>query len=312
MTVVGISQQPEAEEQQHLLSRIGLLPLAGLLFAVAVVWRFVDVVVLHLGDSWLNIMPSKLFPLLIIVGAFWKYRRTEVVSVLGLSKGKFFKTQMILGVVLSGTWYLLLDVIPQVVYATFFDSAYQLGFQIADADLLFYSLIFFITNGFLEEILFRGVLQNSFRMKIGVVGGIVLSGVLFGVWHAIWPIINGIDSLFSVGQAVSMVVFSAVFGTLYGVYYEKFSSGRTLVALIVSHTFMDFVNEHLKFGPELLVPGPDYVYTNPSILGITILFFLIGYFAMILFFWKFKVEDVNEKWSGFVSHLKMRFGGDSI
>ncbi|TFG08097.1 CPBP family intramembrane metalloprotease [Candidatus Thorarchaeota archaeon] len=312
MTVVELAQQPEDEEHQHLLSRISLLPLAGLLFAVAVVWRLVDVAVLHLGETWLNIMPSKLFPLLIIVGIFWKYRRKEVESVLGLSKGEFFKTQIVLGVTLFGMWHLLLDIFPQVVYATFFDSAYQLGLRIANVDLLLYSLIFFITNGFLEEVLFRGVLQNSLRIRLGVISGIVLSGVLFGVWHAIWPIINGIDSLFSVGQALSMVVFSAVFGTLYGVYYEKFSSRRTLVALIVSHTFMDFVNEHLKFGPELLVAGPDYVYTNPTILGITILFFLIGFFVMVLLFWKFKVEDVNEKWNAFVTYLKKRFGGEIV
>ena len=312
MTVVELAQQPKAEEQQHLLSRIGLLPLAGLLFAIAVVWRLVDVAVLHLGETWLNIMPSKLFPLLIIVGIFWKYRRKEVDSVLGLSKGKFFKTQIVLGVTLFGVWHLLIDIFPQVVYATFFDPTYQLGFRIANVDLLLYSLIFFITNGFLEEVLFRGVLQNSLRIRLGVISGIVLSGVLFGVWHAIWPIINGIDSLFSVGQALSMVIFSAVFGTLYGVYYEKFSSRRTLVALIVSHTFMDFVNEHLKFGPELLVPGPDYVYTNPTILGITILFFLIGFFVMVLFFWKFRVEDVNEKWNAFVTHLKKKLGGELV
>lgn len=312
MTVVELAQQPEVEEPRHPLSRISLLPLAGILFAIAVAWRLIDVVVLHLGETWLNIMPSKLFPLLIIVGIFWKYRRKEIGPVLGLARGNFFKTQIVLGVGLFTTWHMLLDIVPQVVYATFFDPAYQLSFRIANVDLLVYSLIFFVTNGFLEEVLFRGVLQNSLRMKIGVVGGIVLSGILFGVWHAVWPVINGIDSLFSVGQAASMVVFSAIFGTLYGVYYEKFSSRRTLVALIVSHTFMDFVNEHLKFGPELLVPGPDYVYTNPTILGITILFFLMGYFAMMVFFWKFKVEDVNAKWNAFVSYLRMRFGGDRV
>ncbi|MFX1367013.1 MAG: lysostaphin resistance A-like protein [Promethearchaeota archaeon] len=306
MTIVELAERPEIEESvpQHWLSRINLLTLAGILFTVAIVWRLVDVVALRLGDTWLNIMPSKIFPLLIIVGVFWKYRRKEVGTVLGLAKDNYFKTQIVLGLGIFATWHMLLDVIPLVVYATFFDSSYSLDFRIVSIELLWYSLIFFVTNGFLEEVLFRGILQNSIRMKIGVVGGIVISGIFFGVWHAIWPIMNGIDSLFSVGQAVSMVVFSAIFATMYGVYYEKFSSRRTLVAPIISHTFMDFFNEHFKFGPEPLVPGPDYVYANPAILGITILFFLAGYVGLIIFSWKLRVEIVNAKWNAFVRHLK--------
>jgi len=312
MTVVEQAERPTVEqpESQHWLSRIGLLSLAGLLFTIAVVWRLVDVVVLRLGDTWINIMPSKIFPLLIIVGVFWKYRRNEVGSVLGLAKDNYFKTQLVLGVCIFATWHLLLDVIPLVVYATFFDPSYPLDFRVVSIELLWYSLIFFVTNGFLEEVLFRGVLQNSIRMKIGVAGGIVMSGMFFGVWHAIWPIMNGMDSLFSVGQAVSMVVFSAVFATMYGVYYEKFSSRRTLVAPIVSHTFMDFFNEHFKFGPEPLVPGPDYVYANPTILGITILFFLTGYVGLMIFSWKLRVEIVNAKWNAFVGHMKFRLRGE--
>jgi len=51
---------------------------------VGIAWRIVDIFILGLGDTWLNVMPSKLFPLLITLAYFWRYRRTETGSVLGV------------------------------------------------------------------------------------------------------------------------------------------------------------------------------------------------------------------------------------
>ncbi|MFW9967684.1 MAG: hypothetical protein ACFFEA_11070, partial [Candidatus Thorarchaeota archaeon] len=86
MTITEVSQETQSKERisEHPLSRMGLLPLAGLLFLVAIVWRILDIFVLALGDTWINIMPSKLFPLLIMAAVFWRYRRNEFSSVLGL------------------------------------------------------------------------------------------------------------------------------------------------------------------------------------------------------------------------------------
>ncbi|MHA1925864.1 MAG: hypothetical protein ACW974_08110, partial [Candidatus Thorarchaeota archaeon] len=131
MTITEVAQEPKSKEQisEHPLSRLGLLPLAGLMFFVAVVWRIVDIFVLGLGDTWINIMPSKLFPLLIIAGVFWKYRNAEFSSVLGLAKGPYFRTQIILGIGIFAAWHLMLNVFPKIIYGAI-DPAYTVSFAV--------------------------------------------------------------------------------------------------------------------------------------------------------------------------------------
>lgn len=297
MTITEIAQETQGKEQtsEHPLSKIGLLPLAGLLFLVAVVWRIVDIFVLGLGDTWINIMPSKLFPLLITAGVFWKYRRTEFSSVLGLAKGPYFRTQIVLGIGIFAAWHLMLNVFPKIIYGVM-DPTYNVSFVILNVDILWYLFLFFLTNGFLEEVLFRGLLQNSFRGKTSTFGAISLSGLLFGVWHVTWPIVNGLDSGFSVGQAISLVVFSTIFALFYGYYYENFSSRRTLVGTITAHTFMNFINENFKVGSDPLVQGPDYFYGSPILLGLTIGMFLLTFIVLTFAAYKYRIEDVQKHW----------------
>ncbi|UCE09544.1 MAG: hypothetical protein JSW61_11310, partial [Candidatus Thorarchaeota archaeon] len=63
-----------------------LLSLSAIMLAIGSLWRIVDIFVLGLGDTWLNILPSKLFPLLILVLVFHRFRREELSTVLGLSQ----------------------------------------------------------------------------------------------------------------------------------------------------------------------------------------------------------------------------------
>jgi membrane protease YdiL (CAAX protease family) len=297
MTITEMAQETQSKDQisEHPLSKIGLLPLAGLLFLVAAVWRIVDIFVLGLGDTWINIMPSKLFPLLIIAGVFWKYRRTEFSSVLGLAKGPYFRTQIMLGIGIFAAWHLMLNVFPKIIYGAM-DPTYTVSFVILNVDILWYLFLFFLTNGFLEEVLFRGLLQNSFRERTSTFGAILLSGLLFGVWHVTWPIVNGLDSGFSVGQAISLVVFSTIFALFYGYYYENFSSRRTLVGTITAHTFMNFINENFKVGSDPLVQGPDYFYGSPILLGLTIGLFLLTFVVLTFMAYKYRIEDVQNQW----------------
>ncbi|MFX0108995.1 MAG: lysostaphin resistance A-like protein [Candidatus Hodarchaeota archaeon] len=298
MTITEIAQKPQTEKQEagHPITRMGLLPLAGLLFFVAVIWRVFDIFVLGLGDTWINIMPSKLFPLLIIAGIFWKYRNAEFSSVLGLAKGPYFKTQIVLGIGIFAAWHLMLNVFPKIIYG-YLDPSYNVGFVILNVDILWYLFLFFLTNGFLEEVLFRGLLQNSFRQRTSTFGAIMLSGFLFGIWHVTWPLVNGLNSEFSVGQAISLVVFSWVFAIFYSYYYENFSSRRTLVGPITAHTFMNFINENFKVGSDPLVQGPDYFYGSPTLLGLTIGMFLITFFALTFMAYRYRIEDVQRHWN---------------
>jgi membrane protease YdiL (CAAX protease family) len=297
MTITEVAQEPQSKEpiSEHPLSRIGLLHMAGLLFLVAVVWRIVDIFVLGLGDTWINIMPSKLFPLLIIVGVFWEYRKAEFSSVLGLAKGLYFRTQIVLGIGIFAAWHLMLNVFPKVIYGAI-DPTYTVSFAVLNVEILWYLFLFFLTNGFLEEVLFRGLLQNTFRQRTSTFGAILLSGLLFGVWHVTWPLVNGLDSGFSVGQAISLVVFSTIFALFYGYYYENFSSRRTLVGTITAHTFMNFINENFKVGSDPLVQGPDYFYGSPTLLGLTIGMFLITFVVLTFMAYKYRIEDVQNHW----------------
>ncbi len=297
MTITEVAQVPQTDEHEetHPLSKIGLIPLAGLMFAIAVVWRIVDIFVLGLGDTWINIMPSKLFPLLIIAGVFWKFRKKEFGSILGLAKGPYFKTQIVLGVGIFAAWHLMLNVFPKIIYG-YMDPSYNVSFAILNVDILWYLVLFFLTNGFLEEVLFRGLLQNSFRQRTSTFGAIMLSGFLFGVWHVTWPLVNGLDSGFSVGQAISLVVFSWVFAIFYSYYYENFSGRRTLVGTITAHTFMNFINENFKVGSDPLVQGPDYFYGSSTLLGLTIGMFLITFILLTYMAYKYRIEDVQNHW----------------
>ncbi len=297
MTTTEVSQETQTRQRisEHPLSRMGLFPLAGILFLVAVVWRILDIFVLSLGDTWINIMPSKLFPLLIIAGVFWKYRRNEFSSVLGLAKGPYFRTQIVLGIGIFAAWHLMLNVFPKIIYG-FIDPTYIVSFAVLNVDILWYLFLFFLTNGFLEEVLFRGLLQNTFRQRMSAFGAIFLSGLLFGVWHVTWPLVNGIDSAFSAGQAISLMVFSTIFAIFYGYYYEHFSSRRTLVGTITAHTLMNFINENFKVGSDPLVQGPDYFYGSPTLLVLTIAMFLITFIVLTFMAYKYRIEDVQNHW----------------
>ena len=89
VTISAQEKNSQQQEEKPFWTSLDLLAIAGIMLAIAVVWRVVDQFVLRLGSTWMNIMPSKLFPLLIMLGFFWRYRRSEIDSVLGLSKKNF-------------------------------------------------------------------------------------------------------------------------------------------------------------------------------------------------------------------------------
>jgi len=82
--VTTMTQESTApvQEKQSIWSTMNILIISGIMLTIGIIWRIVDQFVLGLGDTWMNILPSKLFPLLIILGVFWFYRRPEIDSVL--------------------------------------------------------------------------------------------------------------------------------------------------------------------------------------------------------------------------------------
>lgn len=276
-------------------SSISLLKIGGIMLAIAAAWRVVDQFVLGLGDTWLNIMPSKLFPFLIIIVFFWKYRPREIQPILGLSK-KNFQAQLVVGLLIGIAISFGIDFGGTIVYGLFIDPTYPLQLHILNKELLGYMLAFFLTNAFLEETLFRGLLINAFKTRQTTNRAILLSAIIFGIWHAGWPLVNGAAGSDVLNQVASMVFFTTILGIFLGIYYERFSSGQSLTGPIVVHTMFNYISECFKIGPEPAIQGPDLIFLNSGLMAATLLMFFLIFIPLGVILWKFKIEQVSVIW----------------
>jgi len=294
---------PSVQEDSTFWSRLDLLTISGIMLTIGVIWRVVDQFVLGLGDTWMNIMPSKLFPFLIIIGVFWKYRRDEIGSILGLSNHRL-KLQLSVGLGIGLLISFMIDIGGTLIYGIFLDPAYPLDLHIIHPELLWYMFLFFLTNAFLEETLFRGLLQNAFKTRVTPNRAILLSAVIFGLWHAGWPILNGGPVNEVMTHVFTMVFFTTILGLLFGIYYERFSSGRSLVGLIVTHTILNFVNECFKIGPEPVMQGPDIVLYSQGLVMATFVTFFVTFLSLFIIFWRYKIERVSTIRTRFSDRIK--------
>jgi membrane protease YdiL (CAAX protease family) len=296
MATTQVQEIIESEQvETSLWSSIGLLKIGGIMLAIAVVWRLVDQFVLDLGSTWLNILPSKLFPFLIILGFFWKYRPREIDSVLGLSRENL-QAHLAVGLLIGIAISFGIDFGGTIVYGLFIDPSYPLQLHILNEEFLGYMLFFFLTNAFLEETLFRGLLINAFKTRQTTNRAILLSAIVFGIWHAGWPLVNGAAGSDAMNQIASMVFFTTILGIFFGIYYERFNSSQSLVGPIVIHTMFNFVSECFKIGPEPVIQGPDLVFSNPGLMATTFLMFFLIFIPLSIFLWKFKIEQVSAIW----------------
>lgn len=281
------------KSKRSLWASLDLLVVAGFMLVIGIIWRIMDQFVLGLGSTWMNIMPSKLFPLLIILVIFWKYRRDEFGIVLGLSK-KQFKAQVTVGLAMVLFISILIDIGGTVFYAIFLDPTYPLELHIINQSLLGYLFVFFLVNAFFEETLFRGLLQNSLKTRISLNKAIFLSAICFGIWHAGWPLVNGLTGIDVIIQVLSMVFFTTILGLLFGVYYAYFSSGQSLVGPIIAHTFFNFVSECFKIGPEPVIQGPDLIFSTPGLMSVSLILFITVFSFLFVIFWHFKIDQVTD------------------
>jgi membrane protease YdiL (CAAX protease family) len=288
MTIVVEEVKPSEEEIPE-RPYIHLWFLTVVMFTVALIWRLVDVFVLGLGDTWLNIFPSKLGPLLVMVFVLWKvYDKGSMQKLLGLVKSNF-RAHLIVGLILGVSFWLCIDVAGSVIYNSVVNPSYDLTLTIVTPDLLWYTFIFFFVNAVFEETLFRGLLQNTFKTKMSVGRSIFFSAAIFGVWHAVWPVVNGAP--FS--EFASMILLSGILGAFFGVFYEKFSGGRALTGTIVAHTLLNFFNEHFKIGADVSTQGPDFVFSDPIFLMISMVIFFGMMAVYFTFSAKYRIEQVE-------------------
>ena len=294
MATTQVQETIESEQvEPSAWSSLSLLKTGGIMLTIAAAWRIMDQFVLGLGDTWLNIMPSKLFPFLIILSFFWRYRPKEIGPVLGLTRDNY-QAQLAVGLVIGIAISFGIDFGGTIVYGLFVDPTYSLQLHILNEELLGYMLLFFLTNASLEETLFRGLLINAFKTRQSSNRAIMLSAVIFGVWHAGWPLVNGGADVLN--QVVSMVFFTTILGIFLGIYYERFNSSRSLVGPIFIHTMFNYVSECFKIGPEPVIQGPDLIFSNPGLMATTFLMFFLIFIPLGVFLWKFKIEQVSTIW----------------
>ena len=280
------------QEQPSMWSSMNLLVIAGIMLTIAIIWRIVDQFVLGLGDTWMNIMPSKLFPFLILIGFFWKYRRSGVDLVLGLSKNQL-RSQISVGIILGLLLTFMLRLGGPLIYGLFLDASYPIDVHIINIELLGYTFLFFMVNAFLEETLFRGLLQNALKTRVTPNKAILFSAVVFGLWHAGWPILNGGPIGEVMSQVFALVFGSLILGLLFGFYYERFSSGQSLVGIIVIHTILNFIGECFKIGPEVVTQGPDIPLYSPLLTLVSFVLFLMIFSTLFILFMRYKIEQVS-------------------
>lgn len=273
----------------------GLIKIAGIMLTIAAIWRITDQFVLGLGSTWMNIFPSKLFPLLILVGFFWKYRPLEIGSVLGLSKDKI-KSRLVIGILIGILFAIGIDFGGTIIYGVFIDPTYPLQLHILNEGLLGYMFIFFLTNAFMEEALFRGLLLNAAKTRLSSNVSILLSAIIFGLWHAGWPLVNGAMGGEAVSGVATIVFFTMILGIFFGIYYERFSSSKSLLGPIAVHTIVNFVNECFKIGPEPVIQGPDVIFANSGLMIMTFLMFFLTFIPLGIILWKTKLEQVTNFW----------------
>ncbi|MHA2432572.1 MAG: CPBP family intramembrane glutamic endopeptidase [Candidatus Thorarchaeota archaeon] len=297
MATTGVSEHAATpQEKTPIYSSMNILTIGGFILVIGTGWRLVDQFVLGLGDTWLNIFPSKLFPFLIIIGFFWKFRPQEIATVLGMSR-KSFRAHLVIGILIGLSISLLIDFGGTILYALLLDPTYPLEIHVLNPNLVGYMFIFFLTNALLEETLFRGLLQNGLKTRFSPSWAIMLSAIVFGIWHAGWPIVNGATGTAAIVQVSSMVFFTTILGLLFGIYYERFSSGLSLIGPIVVHTIINFVSECFKIGPEPAIQGPDLVFSSLGQLASTLSMFLVTFGILFLFLWRLRLEQVETFWN---------------
>jgi len=296
MVTTQIQEKPELEHNDtSQWTTTGLIKIAGIMLTIAAIWRITDQFILGLGSTWMNIFPSKLFPFLILLGFFWKYRPQEIGSVLGLSKDKI-KSRLAIGILIGIFFAIGIDIGGTVLYGVFIDPTYPLQLHILNEELLGYMFIFFLTNAFMEEALFRGLLLNAAKTRFSSNASIMLSAIIFGLWHAGWPLVNGAMGGEALGGVASIVFFTMILGIFFGIYYERFSSSKSLLGPIAVHTIINFVNECFKVGPEPVIQGPDMIFANSGLMMMTFLMFFLTFIPLGIILWKTKLEQVTSFW----------------
>lgn len=196
----------------------------------AVAWIIAYCVLLSLGDNIsaeLGLINVATFPIALSLSfvLFLFLKRNGLLETYGLCKSKVLASNM-------------LFYIPVLVMLTA-NLWYGIGISVSPLEAICYVLTMFCV-GFLEEVIFRGLLFNAMR-KDGVKSAILVSSLTFGMGHII-NLFNGSGTEFL--PNLLQVVYATAAGFMFVMIYYKTES---LIVCIVAHGVFNalsvFVNE---------------------------------------------------------------------
>ena len=199
-----------------------------IVFAVA--WIIAYCFFLSLGDNisvWLGIMKVVTLPIAILLSVvlFLFLRRNGLLDSYGLCRAKVPATKM-------------LFYIPVLVMLTA-NLWYGIGLYVSPLEAICYVLTMFCV-GFLEEVIFRGLLFNAMR-KDGVRSAIIVSSLTFGMGHII-NLFNGSGA--ELLPNLLQVVYATAAGFMFVmIYYKTESLWICIVAHGIFNALSVFVNE---------------------------------------------------------------------
>lgn len=163
-------------------------------FALVPLFRLVNLgmpVFLDLTIYWYPLVYAPLIPAIFLIA------RSSGISTprFDVEKaGLFLFPGLILGALLGLVEYLIIS--PSALVPTW-----------TPANILLIGIVMFGFVGFVEELLFRGLLQRHLEQTVGVLPGLVVANFLFGMMHSAY------------GSSLE-IVFAGLIGLLFGIIYD--------------------------------------------------------------------------------------------
>lgn len=165
-------------------------------FALVPLFRLVNLgmpVFFELTLSWLPLIYLPLVPALVLIA-----RDQESITLTRIPR----PLHLLVGLPLAAITSLVL---AEIEYSIIRPDA--LVSSLAWPDLLFIGVVMICVLGFVEELLFRGILQRTLQGRIGTVAGLVLASGLFGLMHSGYGI-------------PAEIAFAGGIGLVFGVVYD--------------------------------------------------------------------------------------------
>ncbi len=271
-----------------------LLSLALLLLPVFYIFREIDIYIWNVDETVINVMPSKILSVLVLLGIFWYLRHHEFEPVLGLTTFHL-RALVLIGICFAVFEYFLVNIVSTVIYTGLLDSSVAAQFTIAmDSFLIVYNFALFFINAIFEETYFRGLTYHGFKERFGINRAIVAAAIIFGFWHIAWPIQDFVKTgIFPASEAFVKVAFSGILGGLFSVWYVKFSEEKSLMGPIAAHTLINYLNEGFKIVPASIAEdGPDLSFLSPTHMVIGLVFALSIFIVCYIIFWRYRISSL--------------------